>query len=64
MSRKGIIDYETRRVRHRPKAVVSRDRYVLIHGEPICGAPYAPGSTSIDESRINCPECAKKRGDA
>jgi hypothetical protein len=49
--------YDLRRIRHRPKQAIHRDRMVAFHGEPACGSPNAPGSTSVDESRINCDAC-------
>jgi hypothetical protein len=56
--------YENRRVRHRPRQAIHRDRIVAFHGEPACGQPNAPGSTSVDESRINCADCLLLKGNS
>jgi hypothetical protein len=49
--------YERRTTAHSPKIVIVRDRARLIHGEPLCGKPPAPGSTTSVDVNVDCPRC-------
>ncbi len=42
----------------RPKQVMGEDRMKLLHGTPACGKE---GATSVDESRIGCPDCLARK---
>ena len=59
-------NYEnTTRQRHLPKTHIPRgtDRAVALHGEPRCGAPNAPGSTTVVDVYVTCPKCLKLLGE-
>lgn len=49
--------YARRTTAHSPKVVLVRDRARLIHGEPLCGKPPFPGSTTALDASVDCPEC-------
>lgn len=56
-------DYTTRMTRHTPKVVVAYDKHlgrekgVLIHAEPRCGATIAPGATTTLDAHVTCAAC-------